>query len=1001
MKTTILLTTFLVGLSLLAVAQTPPTSQTAPADSSKVKPKPKPQTSPDDPGYSFIPRVVPPSTEALALQRYGDYPVGHTTGVPNITIPIYTINTGKLKLPITISYHAGGFKPEEKSGILGLGWTLNAGGRISRTVLGDPDELTRPPDQFIPADQLAGTTLAATDDNRRLYLDVLAANENGSGTDLEADIFYYDYPGGNGKFMLKNITNASGGYTRQKQPVTIPFVPIKITGSPASFSVDLAHLEIVDESGVTYRYGRSVDGTLDAWEETYPDASGQANVQKSSWLLTDIIAQGGKETIKLNYATRLINNRITQSAQAIAYSAVPANQAGEPDISSIIQSDAANLPHCCLTTSIGGVTASLHYVSLLTSIVFPNGKVLFSYQNGGYSPNNYEGNKLQTVEVYDNANSLIQKHSFVQANYVNDNNRYKLTDLRRLGTVSGNVCENQHFDYKEPDRVAPLNSSLLKGLDYWRFYNGHDENVDLIPANYRVEVGIRDGAGAATLYNYYLTPPGVNREANEEFTKSYVLRKITHPTNGTTEFEFEGNKFWWSGATKNAGGLRVKRIINTPVAGKQEIKSYKYAGDDRCEGCGDIRLNPYELQSFVNYSYQFNQEIRSDGFNNYCIPLLDRVISLSSEFVDGSSNFEMSPVFYTTITEFVGDETDNQGKTVYTYELPQVRFGVPRPWARYLGAIDNWKGSNFLGKEVYKYADAGYILIQKEVITYVKTTRDVLQGQKINVFNINTSSRSPVYPFAICGTDKDAYQLFDYTISTGVALPSSKTVIINADVNGGQKMVEDYTYFPNFNQPFAIYSTNSKSQSTTRIFNRPFNYIDKPTYINMVAANVLNPVIEDVSYIESTPIKTITTDYDCASGDFGTSFPCLYVPVAMKTREYGTLRTEIAFDKYNEFGYPAQYTEKNGIITALTWYTDSSKANSLASQTIGLGTTLAKTTNYDYAPLVGMSQFTDAAGYNTFYSYDELNRLKTVKDHANNILKAATYNLAASSGCAN
>ena len=80
-----------------------------------------------------------PSPQSAAYARYGEYPVDHSTGVPKIEIPIYTLNTGDYELPISISYHASGIKVLDVSGPVGLGWTLNAGGVITRTVCGAPD----------------------------------------------------------------------------------------------------------------------------------------------------------------------------------------------------------------------------------------------------------------------------------------------------------------------------------------------------------------------------------------------------------------------------------------------------------------------------------------------------------------------------------------------------------------------------------------------------------------------------------------------------------------------------------------------------------------------------------------------------------------------------------------------------------------------------------------------------------------------------------------------
>lgn len=66
-----------------------------------------------------VPRIVPVSPEAAAMEKYRSYPVDYCTGIPNITIPLYEIVAGDITLPISLSYHASGLKPKERSGLAG------------------------------------------------------------------------------------------------------------------------------------------------------------------------------------------------------------------------------------------------------------------------------------------------------------------------------------------------------------------------------------------------------------------------------------------------------------------------------------------------------------------------------------------------------------------------------------------------------------------------------------------------------------------------------------------------------------------------------------------------------------------------------------------------------------------------------------------------------------------------------------------------------------------
>lgn len=84
-----------------------------------------------------LPGMIPPSPNAQTFSKYGEFPVSHYTGVPNIEISIYTISLKDISIPISISYNSSGIRVEEESSRIGLGWILNAGGVINRVVFGN------------------------------------------------------------------------------------------------------------------------------------------------------------------------------------------------------------------------------------------------------------------------------------------------------------------------------------------------------------------------------------------------------------------------------------------------------------------------------------------------------------------------------------------------------------------------------------------------------------------------------------------------------------------------------------------------------------------------------------------------------------------------------------------------------------------------------------------------------------------------------------------------
>lgn len=58
--------------------------------------------------------------KAVAFMKYGDYPVSLYTWLVDITIPIYTVRTGRPEIPIELRYHASSLRYDDISMEAGL-----------------------------------------------------------------------------------------------------------------------------------------------------------------------------------------------------------------------------------------------------------------------------------------------------------------------------------------------------------------------------------------------------------------------------------------------------------------------------------------------------------------------------------------------------------------------------------------------------------------------------------------------------------------------------------------------------------------------------------------------------------------------------------------------------------------------------------------------------------------------------------------------------------------
>ena len=92
---------------------------------------------------NISPEVIPdtpPSPQAVAFNRLGDYQLNNNYGMPDISIPLFEIDHHGYKIPLTLHYEAIPMKPGYNYDVTGFGWTLSGNSCVSRTIKGRADE---------------------------------------------------------------------------------------------------------------------------------------------------------------------------------------------------------------------------------------------------------------------------------------------------------------------------------------------------------------------------------------------------------------------------------------------------------------------------------------------------------------------------------------------------------------------------------------------------------------------------------------------------------------------------------------------------------------------------------------------------------------------------------------------------------------------------------------------------------------------------------------------
>ncbi len=493
-----------------------------------------------------INKITIASPTAAGLGKYGDIPVNYHTGIPQISIPIYTVSAGPLSLPVSLSYHASGLKVQEPASWVGAGWSLNAGGVITRSVMGGPDE--------------KGTNNGMVENhghfsdygyhnyirnggspgyNGVLWQDwagILAGREDG-----EPDLFFFNFDGTSGKFYFRD----------DRTPVIVPEADFKIEPNyTENTNSSIQSFTITASDGTKYYFGNTpgLTGTAPV-EITKPvtDGNGMSTANTiSSWYLNRITSSDGLFTITLNYQTENYGYH-TISMFPINGDAVPTGNMG---------TFGNTHGYDLIKNVIQGVR--------LSQIVSPNGKINFvaapdaradlSDNFGSLNIDNVNttAKALGSIEIADVNNTVLKKFNLTY-NYFEDNNTpipqdianfapNLTTDRKRLKLEQVKEFSADETQTKPPHVFTYFNEQVPRRLsfsiDHWGFINGVNSNTTPIPSYTKY------GNNITTNY------PGADRDTYWPAMRAGTLQQINYPTGGYSLFEFEPNTVY-SSATSN------------------------------------------------------------------------------------------------------------------------------------------------------------------------------------------------------------------------------------------------------------------------------------------------------------------------------------------------------------------------------------------------------------------------------------------------------------------
>jgi RHS repeat-associated protein len=904
-----------------------------------------------------VPNLIPPAPNAAAMARHGEIPVSLSAGTTSFDVPIYEITSGSLKVPIKLSFHSSGVRANDVSSVVGTGWSLNAGGVITRAVKGNfPDECNT---NIIPEE---------TDiDGFACYVGQL----NDGFVDGRNDDFFYNFLTSSGKFLFHNRSLTNQNIT--PVAVTYPYSTLKIERNGQNF-------QVTDNDGIVYKF--------EAREKTQvlaPASGFGCGTFTSSWFLTQIISANKIDVIDFVYSTPETDFGNTTYTTTLS-------KLEKPNSNPIY-----NYSYQIQQRTITTVN--------LEAIVFKNGKVTFDYVKDRQDQDSNDAKRLSKITVFQKTgNNTFQelKHFDLAQSYFacSDGNsnvddptfpiahpassylrkRLRLDSVTELAPDTS-ALPPYAFEYYE---TQPLPIFGATGQDYWGFSNGANTNRNLL---------ILDTDLTMT------QPPsityGANRTPDFDYAVSGALKKITYPTGGHTSLTYEPNTIILNNNSVEGGGIRIKKIVNNNASANVTQKSYNYTG---------AYFTGLYQGSMSSLAYNFSKSFWAFPLGCFHEPQTLTYYPENTPYSLGSNSG--SSIAYQEVEEFQEDGLGNRlGKKVFTFRTATDQIA---PNFNFLETSGAWQRGQPLTEKTYSKNTANSeVLIQEQTTQYSTNVQSNNKTRGYAVRLVFDDEEQPpggcLIPLKQRYCDRypveNLYNVIEFSEQSSAFLPIQ---IINTtyDQNGANPvLITTDNEFSLDNLQLTKSTTYRSNGDVVETINKyPHDFSGNAVYDEMVNRHIFSPTITTEQKEDGVSLKTTTVNYQqwYPYISFG-GFNGFYAPETVQSQEgSGTLQTVVNFLDYDTRANLTKYSLRNGQTTVLDWYstTDFGKTDLLKIHTLGggtSGTVLQRSMSYDYLPLIGLNSMTDINGYTNTFQYDVFNRLLSAKDSQGYLLKDMYY----------
>ena len=553
-----------------------------------------PTSSPFSDRLGVVPQELTPSASSIC--QYGNTNVNSYRGLPRIKIPLEKLTAQGHEISAWLSYDAGGNKPDNHPGWVGMGWSLHAGGMVSRLVNGYKDELSieeasRDEDyefteytggylhhcSVVQESQwVGGNTLTNNGNkipaNKKIYADYEPDEFFVEVEDLRASFYIV----GSQAVAIKSATpeEFKVEYVWNQSVTEYSFGPgINYSGKLYGY---LSSFTIIRSDGTRYTFG----GTPTTIECSFVEHAGELVGTVNSWLLKEIQYPNG-EVVSFHYEkdgapliVRDIHTRSVVTADiTIGYVGSNSDHYVRNVIHDTRTPDDENRYHNYYYTLV-----SPSYLTRIESertgknLSFERARsseLPFVYNEAAYNA------RVKTSESMPSLSAVLMNNYYMKLVEVQNNESdasvffsYLDTPNRRLRLAEISLGDGEtrdmkySFDYNDSILLPGYNTKMT---DMWGYYCGRSYEAD----------------SWEEMRN--------RRQIDTLCMQAEMLRRVHYPTGGYSEYEYEvhscGTAINDYGVVfpqqNQVGGLRIKRIIDySDNVSEPVVREYSYELED-------------------------------------------------------------------------------------------------------------------------------------------------------------------------------------------------------------------------------------------------------------------------------------------------------------------------------------------------------------------------------------------------------------------------------------